>query len=84
MARVNRFEVIGFKRVDYTKQSGGEVHGCEVYLQAVEPDEHVEGIQAEAVYLSDKYATYKPEMGDTVRKTFNRFGGVEDLISCNL
>lgn len=80
MAKTNEFLVVGFKRVDYTKKTGGEVHGCEVYVQAVEPDDHVEGMQAEALWISDKYATYAPRVGDICRKTYNRFGNVEDLI----
>ena len=80
MARVNKYIVIGHKRVDYKKKSGDEVHGCEVYLQAFEPDEGVNGTQAEAIYLSDRYATFTPEVGLIVKKTFNQWGGVEDLL----
>ena len=79
MSRVNKYIVIGHKRVDYTKKSGDEVHGCEVFLQAFEPDEGVNGTQAEAIYLSDRYATFKPEVGLIVKKAFNQWGGVEDL-----
>lgn len=80
MARVNKYIVIGYKRIDYKKGNGKEVHGCEIYLQAHEPDEGVEGVQAEAVYLSDNYSTLAPEVGQIVRKVFNQWGRVEDLV----
>lgn len=79
MARKNEFIVIGFKRVDYTKKSGQEVHGCEIYLTPCEQDESVTGTQAEAIYVSDRYSTYKPEVNNVVRKLYNQWGGVEDL-----
>lgn len=81
MARLNKYIVVGYKRVDYKKKSGDEVHGCEIYLQAFENDEGVEGIQTEAVYLSDRYAVFNPAVGVVVKKTFNQWGGVEDLIA---
>lgn len=82
MARV--FIVIGHKRIDYKKGNGKEVHGCEVYLQAHDPDEGVEGVQAEAVYLSDNYSTFAPEIGLIVRKSYNQWGRVEDLMACEV
>lgn len=81
MAKKNEYQVIGFKRIDYTKNSGKEVHGCEVYLSPVEPDDGVIGQQCEAIYLSDAYATFKPNPAESqvVRKIFNQWGKVEDL-----
>ena len=81
MARVNQYYVRGFKNVEYTKRSNGEkVTGVEVYLQAIEPDEGVFGDQLEAIYISSKYSTVAPEIGMCVRKVFNQWGKVEDLI----
>lgn len=79
MARKNEYIVVGFKKIDYTKSSGKEVHGCEVFLQPVEKDEGVQGVQCEAIYLSDTYATFKPELNVCVRKLYNQWGKVEDL-----
>lgn len=81
MSRVNQYYVRGFKKVEYIKRStGDQVTGIEVYLQAIEPDEGVTGEQLESVYLSSKYSTFAPELGLCVRKVFNQWGKVEDLI----
>ncbi len=82
MARLNdQYEVIGFLRIDYVKKATGDrVQGYEVYLTPTQPPEGLIGVYAEKVYLSEKYAFYKPEIGDIVRKAYNRFGSVEDLI----
>lgn len=84
MARMNdQFEVVGFLRIDYVKKATGDrVQGYEVILCPVTPPEGLEGEYAEKVYISDKYACYVPQLGDVVRKAYNRFGSVEDLISC--
>lgn len=82
MAHTIECTVIGFRRVDYTKKTGGEVHGCEVYLQRIEADPGTVGDQVEVVWLSDAYCSYNPVLGDIVRKTYNRWGNVEDLICC--
>lgn len=83
MATKNQYLVVGFKKIDYVKQKGAnagqEVHGKEVYLQAIQIDEGVVGEQVEAIYLNDKYSVYIPCVGDEVRKTYNQWGKVEDL-----
>ena len=80
MAKVNQYYVRGYKSVEYTKRSGEQVKGVEVYLQAVEPDDNVAGDQLEAVYLSSKFATFIPVLDVCVRKVYNQWGKVEDLI----
>lgn len=80
MARKNEYMVMGFKRVDYRKKDGSEVHGCEVYLEPTEADEGVVGQQFDSVYLSDKYASFAPVLGTVVRKSFNQWGNCEDLV----
>lgn len=84
MARMNDvFEVVGFRRIDYIKKSdGSRVCGYEVYLSLVEDPVGLVGVYGEKQWLSDKYAVYKPEVGHIVRKAYNRFGTVEDLIPC--
>ena len=74
-----RDTVVGFKRIDYTSRSGKQVHGCEIYLMPVEPDEGVNGIQCEAIYLNDSFAAYKPQIDQVVSKLYNQYGNVSDL-----
>lgn len=75
------YDVIGFKPIKYVRtKDNREVSGVEVYLQPTEFDDGVQGIQCEAVYLSDAYSTYSPDIGDTVFKSYNQFGRVDDLM----
>lgn len=81
MARVNQYIVRGFKKIEYIKRTTGDmVSGTEVYLEAVTPDDDVTGVQLEAVYLNSKYATLNPALDIYVRKVYNQYGKVEDLI----
>lgn len=81
MAQINQYVVRGYKRIEYVKRSTGQqVNGFEVYLETVQPDETVFGDQLEAVYLSGKYSQFVPALGVCVRKVYNQYGRVEDLI----
>lgn len=82
MARINQYVVVGYKKIDYTKDSGKEVHGCEVYLEPITKDDGIVGTQCEAVYLSDSKSSFNPVTGyqQTVKKVFNQWGKVEDLV----
>lgn len=80
MARVNQYCVKGYKSIEYTKRSGGDVKGYEISLQAIEPDDNVVGEQMESVFLNCKYSTFQPELGLCVRKVYNQWGKIEDLL----
>lgn len=75
------YEVIGFRKVSYTRKADGKlVQGYEVSLNLCEPQEGQIGDHAESVWLSIEYAAYVPQLAQLVRKTYNRFGKVQDLI----
>ena len=75
------YEVIGFRKVSYTRKADNKlVQGYEVSLSLCEPMEGQEGVPAESVWLSTEYAAYVPQLGQIVRKTYNRYGRVQDLI----
>lgn len=73
MARENKYEVIGIKRIDYTRKDGTEVHSAEYYLSAVSPDANVNGIQCEVHYLKDDYMVSVPVVGDIVCKEYREW-----------
>ena len=75
------YEVIGFRKVSYTRKADSkQVCGYEVSLSLCEPMEGQVGEPVESVWLSLEYAAYVPQLGQIVRKTYNRFGRVQDLI----
>lgn len=78
------YEVVGFKEVEYTrKRDGQQVHGTEVHLMSLDtPNQNgFEGREVIKAWLGQN-AVYSPSLGDTVRIYYNRFGGVDDLVSC--
>lgn len=75
------YEVIGYREVKYLRKADNkEVCGYEVSLSLCEPLTGQVGDAAESVWLSRDYATYAPQLGQIVRKTYNRYGRVQDLI----
>ena len=73
------YEIVGYRPVDYTKSDGSRVVGAEVSLRLCEPLPGQVGVPDESVWLPSR-ATCKPELGLLIRKTYNRWGKVEDLI----
>ena len=74
------YEVIGFREVQYVRKADNkEVCGYEVSLSLCEPLPGQVGDAAESVWLSRDYAIYAPQLGQIVRKLYNRYGRVQDL-----
>lgn len=75
------YEVIGFRKVSYTRKTDNKiVQGYEVSLALCEPMDGQVGIPAESVWISIEYSDFVPDIGRIVRKSYNRFGRVQDLI----
>ena len=74
------YEVVGFRFVEYTSQSDGQKRtGYDVCLRRCEDLPGQVGVPDESVWLGSR-ASFKPELGVMVRKSYNRWGKVEDLI----
>lgn len=70
-------QIIGFKSkvYDFEDKTGKHVHSEGVQLFCVYPLSSGDGHGCEAVYLnSDKLAGYRPQIGDQIEVTYNRYG----------
>lgn len=77
------YEVIGFRRINYVRKSDGKsTSGYEVSLSLCETMPDQVGEACESVWLNDTYSSYVPELGQIVRKSYNRYGRVETLNPC--
>lgn len=76
-------KIIGMKKSDFTTKEGTMVTGYNVYLTYELTGDGADGLGCERVYLTqaklDK-SGFKPEVGDTVELTYNRFGKVAAII----
>ena len=73
------YEIVGYRPISYKRSDGTQVTGTEVSLRLCESLEGQVGVPDESVWLPSR-ATCKPDLGLLVRKSYNRWGKVEDLI----
>lgn len=75
------YKVVGFKPVEYDrKKDGKHIKGTTLYVIDKKQRPGIQGFQCMELWLS-QYCSYAPVVGDNVRIFYNRFGGVEDVIS---
>ena len=74
------YEIVGYRPVSYKRTSDNtQVTGTEVSLRLCEALDGQVGVPDESVWLPGN-AACKPELGLLVRKSYNRWGKVADLI----
>lgn len=76
-------KIIGMKKSNFQTKEGTLIEGYNVYLSYELTGEDAVGVGCERVYLTKaKLAScsFKPEVGDTVELTYNRFGKVATLV----
>lgn len=75
------YKVIGFKPVEYDrKKDGKHVKGTTLYVIDKEQRPGITGFQCMELWMSQN-TTYAPVVNDNVKVYFNRYGGVEDVVS---
>lgn len=76
---MEKWYVIGFRKVNFNDPSGSNVSGYSLFLSRSGVD-GVTGDECQKVFMSDRKITYRPELGDTVQLIYNRFGKLADVI----
>jgi hypothetical protein len=71
-----KYEVIGFERVDYTsKKTGKPVLGYRLYMSF--DRQTISGVGCQSEFVSDSdLGSYTPTIGDLIRLFYNRWGRV--------
>ena len=74
-----KYEVYGYKKIDYVRKDSTQVQAYELYLSKCVPDPGIQGDQFLVVFLNCKYSQYVPNIGDFVVPMYNRYGKIEDV-----
>lgn len=76
-------KIIGMKKSNFTTKEGTLIEGFNVYLTYELTGEGADGLGCERVYITqakiDKCGL-KPEVGDSVELSYNRFGKVAAIL----
>lgn len=77
--------LVGVGRVDYvSKKTGKPVKGWNLYITrqpGISESQRVKGEIAESLYVPDSFDASGFSVGFTYDVSFNRYGGVESIIS---
>lgn len=76
-------KIIGYKRNDFAGKDGTPITGYSLYLATPAYGNDADGQIVERQYMSDNRLNacgYKPQVGDNVEITFNRFGKVAGIL----
>ncbi len=74
--------LIGYKRSDFNSKDGTAITGYSLYIASPAYGKDADGQIVERQYMSDNRLNacgYKPQVGDNVEITFNRFGKVAGI-----
>ena len=74
--------LIGYRRNDFTSKDGTTITGYSLYIASPAYGKDADGQIVERQYMSDNRLNacgYKPQVGDNVEITFNRFGKVAGI-----
>lgn len=75
------YEVVGYREVDVTDDRG-RVQGYTLYVTCVPDNDHIIGTMCDKVFINSSRVRYVPQVGDTVRLIYNRYGKVGAVETC--
>ena len=75
------YNLVGFREVEFTDQKTGlRVHGYSLFLERnPTPDEKIQGVECVKQFISSRYISYVPCLGDKVRLLYNKYGKIGSI-----
>lgn len=77
---MEKWKIVGYRRVDFTGRDGKAVDGYNLYLAREPISERIVGLEVMKLFIARQYVDYEPRENEIVSITFNRFGRVEAII----
>lgn len=77
------YEVVGYRRVKFTdEKTNNPVDGYTLFLQRTSEDDDIVGLECCKQFISSKYVSYVPQLGDNIRLIYNRYGKIGAVETC--
>lgn len=72
------YEVVGYRRVNFTDdKTKNVVDGYTLFLQRTpDAESKITGLECCKQFISAQYVSYVPQVGDTIRLIYNRYGKI--------
>ena len=71
-------ELVGWREVEFEK-NGEEIRGVRLYFTY--PDDHVNGVATESIYVSDRVELPALSLGAEYDVLYNKYGKVKGIVS---
>lgn len=76
------YDVVGFKKVDFTDKDGKQIKGYSLHLVRPFDDDYASGTEVRKEFISSQYVSYVPAVGDHVKLIYNRYGKIGAVETC--
>lgn len=77
---MEKWEVIGYRPVDFTDNSGKRVVGCKLYLARPAESDKAVGKETISVFFNGDQIKYSPVLGEEITLCWNRYGKLSDIV----
>lgn len=81
---MEKWNVIGYRKVDFKDGHGNNVQGYTLYLSRPASSSSTTGLEAQKMFISCQYVDYIPKENEMVNISFNRYGKVESVTPCEV
>ncbi len=72
---MEKWKIVGYRKVDFPAKDGGQVRGYNLYLAREPENRNIFGLETHSLFISEKIG-YVPVENDMVTIGFNRYGKV--------
>lgn len=80
---MEKWKVVGYRSVDFKDDRGNQVSGYKLYLARQPETQNIFGLETQSLFISKAYVDYVPKENDMVVISFNRYGKVASIASCD-
>ena len=77
---MEKWKIVGYRRIDFTGRDGKAVDGYNLYLAREPISERIVGLEVMKLFICRQYIDYEPKVNEIVSICYNRFGHVESIV----
>lgn len=76
---MEKWKVVGFRKVQFTDPQGRNVSGFSLFLARPAQNPDVVGLEVQRIFISSQYVDYTPKENQLVNILYNRYGKVASV-----
>ena len=76
---MEKWKVVGFRKVDFKDQEGRPVKGYTLFLARQSDDPNIVGLEVQKIFISSDRVPYTPVENEMIGLNYNRYGKIQDI-----